>query len=98
MVNREDLPPGLVWAALDLPPERRLDEIRLTVDGEVFDVWTPEDQPNALRFKWVSGPNDYGFTSSVHPADTKWTREMLEDAIRDFLEQIDPETGYFAED
>lgn len=67
---------------------------RVEVEGEVFDVAAERDRPGQYHFDWVSGPNPgYGFA-----VGTSDGREMssgdIEDAIRDFLAAIDPETGY----
>lgn len=79
---------------------------RFTVDEEVFDV-RPNDS-GGHYFDWVSGPNPgYGFSTrmpmvfvpvgedDVVPTeadDTLFTRQ-----IREFLAQIDPETGYIGD-
>ena len=43
---------------------------------------------------WVSGPNaGYGFSLSSSD-DRPMTQTQLEEAIRNFLGQVDPETGY----
>jgi hypothetical protein len=79
---------------------------RLTVDGEVFDV-RPNDT-GGHHFDWVSGPNPgYGFSTGkpmifvpvgedgvvrTEADDTLFTRQ-----IREFLAQIDPETGYIGD-
>lgn len=69
-------------------------ERRMIVDGEEFSVC--EDGRGGTSYTWTSGPNDgYGFGSSP-------TRGFDEDAhvaaILTFLRQIDPKTGYIAED
>jgi hypothetical protein len=68
------------------------DSQRLTVDGEVFEVHRRADEPGTYDVSWLSGPNEgYGFSSLGHTAmDDAW----LVDVIRDFLGQIDPQTGY----
>lgn len=66
----------------------------LTVDGEGFDVHERPGEPGTYDFTWLTGPNPgYGFTTGVHGADSLSTRE-LEEAARDFLGQVDPETGH----
>jgi hypothetical protein len=67
---------------------------RVEVDGHVFDVAASRNRPGQYHFDWVSGPNSgYGF--SVGTSDG---REMnnaeTEAAIRGFLAQVDPKTGY----
>ncbi len=64
------------------------------VDGEVFALRS--DTRGGTHYDWVSGPNPgYGFTMSP-------TADLPEDDhrenIRSFLAQIDPETGYIADD
>ena len=69
--------------------------LTLQVDGEVFTLRA--DAPGrGTHYTWVSGRNPgYGFTVSP-------TGDMPEEGhrenIRDFLAQIDPATGYIAED
>ena len=69
-----------------------IDTQRLTVDGEVFDVRQRDGRPGTYDFTWVSGPNEgYGFSSFGHTStEVAW----MPDAIRNFLAQIDPKTGY----
>ena len=67
---------------------------RLEVDGELFEVtYSPT---RGTSYTWLSGPNDgYGFGSSGPRPPT------LDDhraAIRGFLEQIDPATGFIGPD
>ena len=39
--------------------------VRVTVDGEVFDVTTQPDHPGHYHYAWISGPNPgYGFSSA----------------------------------
>jgi hypothetical protein len=67
---------------------------RVEVDGELFDVASARDRPGQYHFAWVSGPNPgYGFSSGSSDGPTMSNVE-LEATIRNFLEQIDPETGY----
>ena len=75
-------------------PSRRAEPLRLTVDGEVFDVREESEQPGACYYMWTSGPNPgYGFTSVWSDGHPSSMREH-ETAIRDFLTSINPETGY----
>jgi hypothetical protein len=67
---------------------------RVQVDGEVFDVVAERDRPGQVHYTWVSGPNPgYGFSTGTSDG-----REMsdadIEASIRNFLAQVDPETGY----
>lgn len=67
----------------------------VVVDGETFEVTAG---PDGLRFTWVSGPNPgYGFGSSWS-GDVPPTDAQLRSMIHSFLSQIDPGTGYIAED
>ncbi|WP_229070980.1 hypothetical protein [Actinoplanes sp. DH11] len=70
--------------------------MRVEVDGEVFEVVAGEDDnPGAYHYNWISGRDpDYGFTSAFSDRRTPTMREH-EDAIRDFLSKVDPETGYW---
>ena len=66
---------------------------RLEIDGEVFEVTTRLELPGQVDVAWLSGPDpDYGFSSrrssGLHADDE------LRDAIRDFLDNINPDTGH----
>jgi hypothetical protein len=75
-----------------------LSTIRLVVDQEMFEVSERAGVPGQYDFDWLSGPNkSYGFTSATSDGSPE-TVEDLEDAIRDFLTMIDPETGYISDD
>ena len=68
--------------------------VRVTVDGEVFDVATQPDHPGHYHYAWISGPNPgYGF-SSVSSDGRPSSMVDHEEAIRNFLSHVDPETGY----
>ena len=66
----------------------------LEVDGEVFEV--VHSPTRGSSYAWLTGPHTgYGFGSSGPMPPT------LDDhraAIRNFLEQIDPETGFIGPD
>jgi hypothetical protein len=67
---------------------------RVEVDGEVFDVVVRRDRPGQYHFAWVSGPNHgYGFSSGT-PDGRGLNNAEIETSIRNFLAQVDPETGY----
>ena len=67
---------------------------RMTVDGEEFEVSQPHDSPGSYDFTWLTGPDpQYGFGFSSHPP-AQAGRAYLEEAIRDFLSQVDPVTGH----
>ncbi|WP_189151566.1 hypothetical protein [Streptomyces lacrimifluminis] len=67
---------------------------RMSVDGEEFEVSQPDNTPGSYNLTWLTGPHPgYGFGFGTHPpvqADTA----RLEDSIREFLSQVDPETGH----
>lgn len=67
---------------------------RVEIDGQVFDVAASRDRPGQYHFNWVSGLNPgYGF--SVGTSDGRAMSDAeTEHAIRGFLAQVDPETGY----
>ncbi len=68
--------------------------VRVEVDGQLFEVRTRQDRPGQYDFAWVSGPNrGYGFTSASSDGSTMSMGDF-EGAIRRFLAQVDPETGY----
>ncbi|MBC2904329.1 hypothetical protein [Streptomyces cupreus] len=67
---------------------------RITVDGEEFEVVQPYDSPGTYHISWVTGPDpQYGFGFRVHPP-VRVGRGELEEAVRDFLTQVDPATGH----
>ena len=66
----------------------------MVVDSEHFDVTERVGEPGVYDLRWVSGPNaDYGFASAKYGGDGQTDAE-LEEAIRNFLSQVDPNTGY----
>ncbi|MFI7504612.1 hypothetical protein ACIBVL_40285 [Streptomyces sp. NPDC049687] len=67
---------------------------RMSVDGEEFEVSQPDGKPGTYHFTWLTGPDpQYGFGLSTHPA-VRAGREHLEEAVREFLAQVDPDTGH----
>ncbi|MEH0935478.1 hypothetical protein [Micromonospora psammae] len=70
--------------------------IMLTVDGQQFRVRVRAEDPGTYDFDWLSGPHDYGFGLS-RSGDHAMSLPEMEEAVRDFLAQIDPATGYLAE-
>ena len=75
----------------------------LVVDGETFRIHTTDD--GTTHCDWVTGPNrGYGFSVGAPvrfwpegedpPPDAVLTDDVLRQSIRDFLSQINPETGY----
>ena len=84
----------------------------LNVDGEIFSVTLRPDEPGACDYDWESGPNEgYGFSSLRHVAYSSVldlatspstalesaTIDEHRESIRDFLLQINPETGYIGD-
>ena len=66
---------------------------RVEVDGEVFDVVARRDRPGEYHYTWFSGPNPgYGFSSGSSGGRTMSDAD-IEASIRNFLAQVDPETG-----
>lgn len=66
--------------------------MELEVDGERFQV--VEREPGVYDVEWSTGPNPgYGF-SLGSSTRTPVPAQVLEDAIRGFLRDVDPATGY----
>jgi len=66
----------------------------MVVDGEHFEVTERVGEPGVYEIRWTSGPNEgYGFASTSYSGQGQTDAE-LEDAIRNFLSQVDPSTGY----
>jgi hypothetical protein len=67
----------------------------IEVDGETFAARS--DGFGGTHYDWLSGVNPgYGFASSPTPSD--WSLEEHRACIRNFLDQIDPATGFIGED
>ena len=82
------------WSPAPEDPLMREAPERLVVDGEQFDVRERPGRPGQYHFDWVSGPNPgYGFSSGWSDGESRTAAE-LEEAIRDFLAQVDPKTGF----
>lgn len=66
--------------------------MKLVVDGETFEVI--EGAPGEYSFAWLTGPSPgYGFHSASSTASAMSGGDM-EAAIRGFLSQVDPDTGF----
>jgi hypothetical protein len=65
----------------------------MTVDGQDFLVRARAEEPGVYDFEWLTGPRGYGFTGAASDRSTLSPREA-EAAIRGFLAQINPVTGY----
>jgi hypothetical protein len=86
---------GAVPAVAPVTPDR-IDHVTLTVevDGERFAVTQGAEGDNG--YIWLNGPNrGYGFGLS---GPRNRSLEEHRRVIRSFLDQIDPETGYIAEE
>jgi hypothetical protein len=66
--------------------------VMMTVDGQDFRVCAHAEEPGVYDFKWVTGPNDYGFTT-VSGDRAPLTPQQAEEHIRAFLTQNNPATG-----
>ena len=83
-----------MWRPLPGEEAEQEPATRVEVDGEVFEVVARRNRPGQYHFAWVSGPNsDYGFSSGTSDRRAMSNTE-IEASIRDFLAQVDPETGY----
>jgi hypothetical protein len=68
--------------------------VRVSVDGEEFEITASPERPGEYHYAWISGPNaGYGFSSASSDGRPSTTDDH-EEAIRSFLGQVDPETGY----
>jgi curli biogenesis system outer membrane secretion channel CsgG len=68
--------------------------MRLRVDGELFEVVASAEIAGQYRFAWLSGRNQgYGFGSKSSNGSAL-SESAIEAAIRNFLAQVDPDTGF----
>ena len=68
--------------------------VRIEVDGEVFEVVARRDRLGQNDYLWITGPNPgYGFSSASSDGRASTIGDH-EAAIRNFLSQVDPATGY----
>ncbi|MGN9812016.1 hypothetical protein ACTMSW_21990 [Micromonospora sp. BQ11] len=72
------------------------DPIVMTIDGQTFRIRQRAEEPGTYDFDWLTGPHDYGFGLSRYDGSAM-TRLDMEEAIRNFLAEIDPATGYLRE-
>jgi hypothetical protein len=78
------------------PGHAKDDPIMMIVDGQDFRIRERAEKPGEYDFDWLSGPHDYGF--GITRADgSAMTLPEMEEAIRNFLAEIDPATGYLKE-
>ena len=78
------------------PPPAVVSEQILVVDGERFRVseHRRQDRYHCYSYDWLTGPNPgYGFGSSA----PQQSNEDHTTAIRYFLADFDPDTGYLSE-
>jgi hypothetical protein len=74
------------------------DRLRLTVDGDVFEVAYDPTQPGAYHYTRLTGPAPgYGFTRRRSDHARSTTAEHVK-AVRSFLDVVDPATGYIEDD
>jgi hypothetical protein len=64
------------------------------IDGQHFMVRARKEDPSVYDFDWVNHPVGYGFMSACHPSTARLTRAEMDHFIREFLADIDPETGF----
>ena len=64
------------------------------IDGQHFIVRARAGDPSVYDFTWVNHPVGFGFMSALHPSTARLTRLEMEQHIREFLADIDPETGF----
>lgn len=66
------------------------------MNGEVFVVTRRPGSLGTYDFTWTSHPQSYGFAAGVN-AEWRPDRAEMTESIREFLSQVDPDTGYLAE-
>ena len=83
----------------------------LTVDGEVFTVTLRPEEPGACDYDWESGPKRgtdspafngglFGIQDRANTPSAPLQPNTIDEhreSIRDFLSQINPETGYIGD-
>jgi hypothetical protein len=82
--------------------------LRVEVDGESFLIEHDLSQEGVYHYDWVSGPNSgYGFSTAFAVLDESTRKVSYDrqptlaehlDGIHDFLEQVDPDTGYIEDE
>ena len=77
-------------------PRYAKDPIIVTVDGQDFRIRERAEKPGEYDFDWLSGPHDCGF-GLTSAGGSAMTLPEMEEAIRIFLAEIDPATGYLRE-
>lgn len=66
---------------------------RLSVDGEPWEVNHHGDGQYDLSWTGENSHN-YGFSMNLGGREAELTPQMLEDVIREFMDNINPETGF----
>lgn len=65
----------------------------MIVDGESWEVRRSSD--GQYDFEWLSGKaGGYGFSIKVNDPRVKLSPASIEDLIRDFMREVNPETGH----
>jgi hypothetical protein len=66
---------------------------RLIVDGEEWEIL--RDDAGQFHFRWLTGfVGGSGFTARLNVPATDMPRAFFEDSIRDYMSNVNPETGY----
>ena len=91
--------PAVDWSAMPAWEVReRQDAVvsrRVIVDEHEWEIWVYPATPGKFGFSWISGPNSgYGFTSQLNVPVTDVPDDWVETSLRDFMSNINPETGY----
>lgn len=68
-------------------------EALLVVDGQRLLVRSSHGRPGEHHFGWLDGPEGYGFGSKTSTGEPLTRAQQIE-AIRRFLRQVSPDTGY----
>ena len=85
--------PGLAPDEPEPEPEPGREAFEVVVEGERWLVRPVPGRPGHTHYDWLSHHTGYGFGSSRSDRVDPTYDEHVE-AIRDFLDQVDPETGY----
>lgn len=67
---------------------------RVSVDGQVWVISTRDDQ---YDFEWISRPQSlrpYGFTARPSDPTEVLSLDDIKEMIREFMGNVNPETGY----
>jgi hypothetical protein len=87
----------LKWERIIVRMHDDENDFLLTVRGEQFRMRRRAGSPNVYDYTWLSGPNPgYGFTSALN-VETTLTMTQHGGGIEQFLDAIDPLTGYLGD-